>query len=60
VVVAVAGFEGVECYRIAGERPRTGRVELWIGRDDAMIRRIQRTLAGLEVEEIRREIQIGR
>jgi hypothetical protein len=60
VLRGTAQVEGVACHHIAGERLRGGLLELWIGKEDLMIRRIKRTLNGLDVEEIRRGVQVGR
>ena len=53
-------FEGVRCHRIQGTHPRGGTYQLFVGRDDFLIRRILRERqGGTPSEEIRREIRIN-
>ena len=53
-------FEGVRCHRIQGTHPGGATYQLFIGKDDFLIRRILRESRGMvPSEEIRREIRIN-
>jgi hypothetical protein len=58
-------FEGTPCLRVAGHL-KGDDVEIWIGRDDLLIRRIVTTHRDASIpdlvkdEEIRRDIQVDR
>lgn len=50
-------FEGTMCHHLAGNHPKFGRYEIWIGKDDAFVRKLAFSIAGTQREEIRRDIR---
>jgi len=49
-------FEGAACAHIAATNRRGDPVDLWIGAEDHLIRKVQMRLGGVLVEEIHRDI----
>ncbi|GAB2845910.1 hypothetical protein GCM10027277_12640 [Pseudoduganella ginsengisoli] len=52
-------FEGAACYHLTGQHARKGRYEMWIAKDDMLVRKIAIAMMGIPVEEIRRDIQVN-
>ena len=52
-------LEGVLCDHVAGNHPRRGRYELWVGHDDHLLRKTVSAPGGNAHEEIRRNIRIN-
>lgn len=51
------GFDGVVCYRISGRHPYGGRVQIWIGVHDLLIRKLIHYR--FRHEEVRFKIEVG-
>jgi len=51
-------FEGVNCYRIRGSW-QGDPYEIWIGKDDFLVRKITASYSGYAMEEIHREIKLN-
>lgn len=58
-ILGEEGFEGIDCYRIQGGGRGGREFELWIGKSDHLIRKIQTTYSGSSTEEIHRGIMIN-
>ena len=55
-LVGAVTFEGAACAHIAATNRRGDPVDLWVGADDHLIRKVQMRLSGVLVEEIHRDI----
>lgn len=58
-LVGVEAVEGVECYEVSGDWSGDS-YRVWIGKEDHFVHKIVATYADHELEEIHREIVIGR
>jgi hypothetical protein len=57
VIVAIEDIEGTACYHIRGSHPTGGKIDIWLGNSDYLIRVVQMQLAGMLQREIRRDIR---
>lgn len=55
----VEDIEGVACHHLTGQHQGGGRYELWIGKEDYLVRKMTSRHAGILSEEIRRDIQVN-
>lgn len=52
-------FEGVECYVVRGTKRNSDvPVDVWIGKNDFLVRKVTLTLSGTKHEEIHRKVRI--
>ena len=51
-------FEGVDCYRIRGQW-QGGEYQLWLGKPDAVVRKLVAKYRDHEMEEIHREVAVN-
>lgn len=58
IVVGIEDVEGTACHHITGTNARMGKVDLWIGTGDHLLRKVRMVIAGMTFEEIRRDIQV--
>jgi hypothetical protein len=58
--VGLETIEGTNCFHIVGTRPRiSDPVDVWVGTEDHLLRKVQMRLVGVLQEEIHREIHIN-
>lgn len=55
----VEDVEGVACHHFTGQHKGLGHFELWVGKDDYLVRKVTSRRAGILSEEIRRNIQLN-
>ena len=56
--IADEKIEGTECHHVAGSTPKGNRIDVWIGAQDHLVRRVDTVLQGIVFTEVHRDIRV--